>query len=84
MVHAAARGARTRSSTVTQQQVTGEVRLKLYKGSASAGRAQRRQSLYRQDLATFGDGKTYDQSDAEGFIQLFGLPVKVRALVEAK
>ena len=61
--------------------VNGAVRLKLYKGSAAvAGRASAH-SLYREDFATFGQENVYDQSDAEGFIHLFGLPMKVTALL---
>lgn len=64
----------------TQGPVTGVVRLKLFKGNlVSAGR-QSPFSLYREDFATFGLENVYDQSDAEGFIHLFGLPLKVRGL----
>jgi argininosuccinate synthase len=64
----------------TQGPVTGKVRLKLYKGNIiSAGRLSPF-SLYREDFATFGQENVYDQSDAEGFIHLYGLSLKVRAL----
>jgi argininosuccinate synthase len=64
----------------TQGPVTGNARLKLYKGNIiSAGRTSPF-SLYREDFATFGQENVYDQSDAEGFIHLFGLSLKVRAL----
>ena len=64
----------------TQGPVTGKVRLKLYKGNIiSAGRTSPF-SLYREDFATFGQEDVYDQSHAEGFIRLFGLSLKVRAL----
>ena len=64
----------------TQGPVTGTVRLKLYKGNIiSAGRSSPF-SLYREDFATFGEEDVYDQSHAEGFIRLFGLSMKVRAL----
>ncbi len=64
----------------TQGPVTGKVRLKLYKGNIiSAGRSSPF-SLYREDFATFGQENVYDQSDAEGFIHLYGLSLKVRAL----
>ena len=64
----------------TQGPVTGKVRLKLYKGNIiSAGRISPF-SLYREDFATFGQENVYDQSDAEGFIHLYGLSLKVRAL----
>ncbi len=64
----------------TQGPVTGKVRLKLYKGNViSAGRSSPF-SLYREDFATFGQEDVYDQSDAEGFIRLYGLSLKVRAM----
>jgi argininosuccinate synthase len=66
----------------TQQTVTGTVRLKLYKGNCTVVGRQSPFSLYREDLATFGQDDVYDQRDAEGFINLFGLPLKVKALVE--
>jgi argininosuccinate synthase len=66
----------------TQQTVTGTVRLKLYKGSCTVAGRKSPYSLYREDLATFGQDDVYDQADAEGFINLFGLPLKVRALVD--
>ena len=59
---------------------TGEVRVRLYKGKAEAIGRRSPRSLYRQDLATFGTGMAYDHKDAEGFIRLFGLPERVRAL----
>jgi argininosuccinate synthase len=64
----------------TQGPVTGFVRLKLYKGNIIAAGRKSKYSLYREDFATFGQEDVYDQSDAEGFIHLFGLPLKVRAL----
>jgi argininosuccinate synthase len=64
----------------TQGPVTGLVRLKLYKGNVSAVGRMSKFSLYREDFATFGQEDVYDQSDAEGFIRLYGLPLKVRAL----
>jgi argininosuccinate synthase len=64
----------------TQGPVTGVVRLKLYKGSITVVGRQSPFSLYREDFATFGQEDVYDQSDAEGFIHLFGLSLKVRAL----
>jgi argininosuccinate synthase len=66
----------------TQETVTGAVRLKLYKGRCSVVGRKSAYSLYREDLATFGQDDVYDQADAEGFINLFGLPLKVRALVD--
>lgn len=64
----------------TQGPVTGLVRLKLYKGNVTAVGRMSKFSLYREDFATFGQEDVYDQSDAEGFIRLYGLPLKVRAL----
>src|SRR5512146_593888 len=66
----------------TQQFVTGVIRLKLYKGNVIPIGRQSRYSLYREDFATFGQDSVYDQSDAEGFITLFGLPLKVQAMRE--
>ncbi len=65
---------------VTQKEVTGIVRLKLYKGNCIVVKRTSPYSLYRKDLATFGEEKVYAQRDATGFINLFGLPEKVRAL----
>jgi argininosuccinate synthase len=64
----------------TQEHVTGKVRIKLYKGNVIPIGRQSRYSLYREDFATFGQDSVYDQSDAEGFITLFGLPMKVQAM----
>ncbi len=65
--------------------VTGEVRLKLYKGSVTPAGAKSPYSLYNEDIASFGDSKElYSHKDSEGFINLFGLPLKVRALMEKK
>ncbi len=66
---------------VTQEQVTGLVRLKLYKGNIIVAGRKSDFSLYRQDYASFGEEDVYNQKDAEGFITLFGLPVKVQALL---
>jgi argininosuccinate synthase len=64
----------------TQGPVTGAARLKLYKGNVIPVGRKSKLSLYREDFATFGQEDVYDQSDAEGFIHLFGLSLKVRAL----
>jgi argininosuccinate synthase len=66
----------------TQQVVSGAVRLKLFKGVCQVVGRQAPYSLYREDFATFGQDDVYDQSDAQGFINLFGLPLKVKALVD--
>ncbi|HET7747428.1 MAG TPA: argininosuccinate synthase [Vicinamibacteria bacterium] len=68
----------------TQKDVTGDVRVRLFKGRAEAVARRARRALYREDLATFGQGMSYDHKDAEGFIRLFGLPQRVRALVREK
>jgi argininosuccinate synthase len=67
----------------TQLHVNGTARLKLYKGNVIVAGRSSPQSLYREDYATFGKEDVYDQSDAEGFITLFGLPMKVNALLAA-
>ncbi|GIV95895.1 MAG: argininosuccinate synthase [Herpetosiphonaceae bacterium] len=64
----------------TQRDVTGDVRLKLYKGNVIVVGRRSPHSLYREDLATFGEEAVYNQRDAEGFIHLYGLPIKARAL----
>ncbi len=66
---------------VTQEQVSGTVRLKLYKGNLIIAGRQSDYSLYREDYASFGEEDVYNQQDAHGFIQLFGLPMKVEALL---
>lgn len=66
---------------VTQQNVTGTVRMKLYKGNIIAAGSKADKSLYLEDLASFTDTELYDQKDATGFIKLFGLPMKVAGLV---
>jgi argininosuccinate synthase len=68
-------------SSVTQC-VTGEVQVKLYRGQATAVAAISPHSLYAEDLATFGESKTYEQSDSQGFIQLYGLPGMVAARIQ--
>ncbi len=66
---------------VTQERVTGDVRLKLYKGNITLVGRKSPFSLYREDYATFGEEDVYNQKDAEGFIKLFGLPMKVAAML---
>ncbi|MBW2192677.1 MAG: argininosuccinate synthase [Deltaproteobacteria bacterium] len=65
----------------TQQNVTGTVRLKLFKGNIVIAGRKSPYSLYREDYASFGAEDVYNQQDAHGFIQLFGLPLKVEALL---
>ena len=68
----------------TQKTVTGTVKLKLYKGNIIPAGAKSPYSLYNESLASFTTGELYNHKDAEGFINLFGLPLKVRALVNKK
>ena len=66
----------------TQETVTGKVRLKLYKGNIIKAGLWSKYSLYSEQIATFG-ASDYDQKDSAGFITLFGLPIKVKAMVDA-
>jgi len=65
---------------VTQQRVTGSVALRLYKGSASVIGRQSEHALYDERFVTFGEDDVYEQSDAAGFIRLYGLSMRVRAI----
>ena len=67
----------------TQEKVTGKVRLKLYKGNMINAGVWSPYSLYSEEIATFGESD-YDQRDSAGFINLYGLPIKVQALVDGK
>lgn len=66
----------------TQQNVTGLVKLKLYKGNCMPAGSKSPFSLYNEEFVTFGEDEVYNQKDAEGFINLFGLPLKVNALMK--
>ena len=68
----------------TQQTVTGDVKLKLYKGNIINAGMTSPYSLYSEEIATFGEDNVYDQTDAQGFINLFGLPIKVKAMLDEK
>lgn len=69
----------------TQETVTGDVKLRIYKGNITSAGITSPHSLYSENIATFDDdGGAYSQNDSEGFINLFGLPVKVKALLDAK
>ncbi|MEG1631370.1 MAG: argininosuccinate synthase [Hydrogenoanaerobacterium sp.] len=68
----------------TQQTVTGEVKLKLYKGNIIDAGVTSPYSLYSEEIATFGEDHCYNQADSEGFINLFGLPIKVQAQMKEK
>ncbi len=69
---------------VTQETVTGTVRMKLYKGNCTPAGMKSPYSLYNEEFATFGEDAVYNQKDAEGFINLFGLPLQVRAMMKKK
>ena len=66
----------------TQETCSGEVRLKLYKGNCTTAGMTSPYSLYNEEFVTFGEDEVYNQADAEGFINLFGLPLKVNALMK--
>lgn len=69
----------------TQETVTGDVKVKLYKGNITPASITSPYSLWNEEIASFGDDDgAYDQNDSKGFINLFGLPVKVKALLDAK
>lgn len=74
------REAITAFTNVTQEYVTGEVKLRLYKGNIIKNGTTSPYSLYSESLASFTTGDMYDHHDAEGFITLWGLPLKVRAM----
>ncbi|MBQ9922923.1 MAG: argininosuccinate synthase, partial [Clostridia bacterium] len=62
----------------------GEVKLKLYKGNIITASITSPNSLYDEEIATFDEDEVYDQKDANGFINLFGLPIKVKAMKDQK
>ena len=68
----------------TQETVTGDVKLRIYKGNVMNAGITSPHSLYSEDIATFGEDDCYDQMDSQGFINLFGLPIKVKALLDQK
>lgn len=68
----------------TQENVTGDVKLKLYKGNIINAGTTSKYSLYNPEFATFDEDEVYDQKDSEGFINLFGLPLTVKALMDKK
>ena len=65
---------------VTQERITGSVALRLYKGSATIMGRQSIHALYDERFVTFGEDDVYEQSDAAGFIRLYGLSMRVRAI----
>ena len=66
----------------TQKTVTGTVKMKLYKGNIISAGSTSPYSLYSKEYVTFGEDEVYNQADAQGFINLFGLPLTVRALMK--
>ena len=70
--------------TEATKTTTGEVQIKLFKGQATALSVRSPQSLYREDLATFGDSATFDHADSRGFVKLYGLPGTVAAMVQGR
>jgi len=68
----------------TQERVTGDVKLKLYKGNIINAGVTSPYTLYDEEVATFDEDEVYNQADAAGFINLFGLPIKVRAQLDKK
>ena len=68
----------------TQETVTGDVKLKVYKGNVMNAGVTSPNTLYSEEIATFGEDAVYDQYDSQGFINLFGLPIKVKALLDQK
>ena len=69
---------------VTQERITGTVTLKLYKGNVIVAGRQSAHAIYDERFVTFGEDNVYKQSDAAGFIRLYGLPNRVRALKDAE
>ena len=67
----------------TQERVTGTVKLKLYKGNIIKAGIWSDKSLYSEEIATFGESD-YNQADAAGFINLYGLPIQVQAVVDGR
>ncbi len=68
----------------TQETVTGDVKLKLYKGNVITASVTSPYSLYDEEVATFDEDEVYNQADADGFINLFGLPIKIKATLDAR
>jgi len=76
------REALTAFVSTTQQTVTGQVKLKLYKGNIIPAGMTSPYTLYSEQIATFGEDEVYNQMDSQGFINLFGLPIKVKAMLD--
>ncbi|WP_425538440.1 hypothetical protein [Microaceticoccus formicicus] len=69
---------------VTQETVTGSVKLKLYKGNVINAGASSPYTLYHEEFATFGEDGVYDQTDSQGFVNLYALPIKVQTMMRIK
>ena len=69
---------------ITQERITGTVKLKLYKGNVIVAGRQSAHAIYDERFVTFGEDNVYQQADAGGFIRLYGLPYRVRALKDAE
>ena len=78
------REAMTAFATKTQETATGTVKLKLYKGNIIGAGMTSPYSLYDPEIATFDEDNVYNQADATGFINLFGLPLQVQANLKKK
>jgi len=68
----------------TQQFVTGSVRMRLHRGTATVVGRRSNVSLYRHDLATYDEGDSFDHKSSEGFIRLYGLPTRTQARIQGK
>ena len=68
----------------TEKNCTGEVKLKLYKGNVINAGVTSPYTLYDEETASFGEDDNYNQNDSAGFINLFGLPIKVKAMLDEK
>jgi len=68
----------------TQENVTGDVRLKLYKGNMMVAGIKSANALYDEEISSFGASELYDHKDSEGFIKLFGLPGRIKAMIDKK
>lgn len=68
----------------TSETVSGEVKIKLYKGNLTPASISSPYTLYSEQIASFGEDDSYDQNDSAGFINLYGLPIKVKAIMDEK
>ena len=68
----------------TQERVTGTIKIKLYKGNIINAGMTSDYTLYNEEFATFGEDGVYDQTDSQGFVNLYALPIKVQAMMDAE